>query len=81
VTQLQPQLLLIDEVLAVGDAKFRKKCIDKMLDFKKKGVTIIFVSHNPSDVEILCDRVIWIEDHNIKRDGDTSTILKEYTKQ
>ncbi len=81
VTQLQPELLLIDEVLAVGDAAFRQKCINRMLDFKKEGVSIVFVSHNPSDIEILCDRVIWIENHQIKMDGQTDLILKEYNKQ
>ncbi len=81
VTQLQPELLLIDEVLAVGDATFRQKCIDRMLEFKNKGVSIVFISHNPSDIEILCDRVIWIENHQIKMDGQTDFVLKEYNKQ
>jgi len=80
VTQLDPQLLLIDEVLAVGDSKFREKCINTMLDFKKKNITIILVSHNPDDIKVLCDRVIWIDNHKIKMDDKTDIVLREYLK-
>lgn len=78
ITQLDPTLLLIDEVLAVGDAKFRQKCIDTMLSFKEQGVTIVFVSHNPEDIRILCDRVIWIDEHQVKMDGSTEEVLPKY---
>lgn len=78
VTQLNPEILLIDEVLAVGDQRFRQKCLNLMLDFKKKDITIIFVSHNLNEVEILCDRVIWIENHKIKMDDKTEKVLKEF---
>lgn len=80
VAHLEPELLLIDEVLAVGDGPFRKKCLNEMLKFKKKGVTIILVTHSPGDVEFLCDRVIWIENHKIKMDGPTKEILPIYNK-
>jgi lipopolysaccharide transport system ATP-binding protein len=80
VTQLEPEILLIDEVLAVGDSKFREKCINTMLEFKKKKVTIVFVSHNLEEVKTLCDRVIWIDEHTIKMDGKTDEVLNEYIK-
>ncbi|MBI4690162.1 MAG: ABC transporter ATP-binding protein [Nitrospirae bacterium] len=53
-----PDILLVDEILAVGDVEFQKKCYKKMLDFKKKGVTIVLVSHSPDDIEKFCDRAI-----------------------
>ena len=78
VTQLEPEILLIDEVLAVGDERFRKKCIDVMLSFKERNVTILFVSHNLHEVEMLCERTIWIENHRIVMDDETSFVLKKY---
>lgn len=78
VTQLKPEILLIDEVLAVGDEKFRQKCINLMFTFKKKDITIVFVSHNLHEVEMLCDRVIWIDNHKIKMDGKTNEVLKKF---
>ncbi len=56
-----PEILLVDEVLAVGDAEFEKKCINKMHEFKKKGVTIVFVSHDLEAIKRICDRVALIE--------------------
>lgn len=78
ITQLDPELLLIDEVLAVGDANFRNKCLEKMLSFKSKGTTIVLVSHNAEDIELICDRVIWIDKHQIKMEGKTEEILPIY---
>ena len=54
---IEPEILLIDEILAVGDANFQKKCINKMLEFKGRGVTIILVSHSVSQVKEVCDRI------------------------
>lgn len=78
VAHLDPEILLIDEVLAVGDAGFQKKCVAKMQEFKQQGVTIILVTHSSADVERLCDRVIWIENHCIKMDGPTQQVLPIY---
>ncbi len=58
---IEPEILLIDEILAVGDANFQKKCIDKMLEFKENGVTIILVSHSISQVKEVCGRIASIE--------------------
>lgn len=78
--QANPDILLIDEVLSVGDKNFQKKCTDKIFEFKNKGVTIVFVSHAISSVELLCDKVIWIENHQIKLMGKTSEVIPEYNK-
>lgn len=78
VAHLDPEILLIDEVLAVGDSAFQKKCHAKMHEFRKKGVTIILVTHNSGDVELLCDRAIWIENHQIKMDGAKDVVLPLY---
>ncbi len=80
ITQLQPKLLLIDEVLAVGDTRFREKCYGVIEGFKKKAVTILLVSHNAYEVKRLCERVIWIDDHRIKDDGPAEMVLERYDK-
>ncbi|MHB8481848.1 MAG: ABC transporter ATP-binding protein [Nitrospiria bacterium] len=80
IANLEPDILLVDEVLAVGDISFQKKCVDKMAEFKKDGVTIIFVSHAISGLESICDRVAWIENHSIRRLGNPKEILSEYTR-
>lgn len=71
-------ILVIDEALSVGDQTFYSKCIDQMNIFKNEGKTIIFVSHNLSQVESFCNRVIWLEYGKVIRDGATSEVIKEY---
>ncbi|MFC1896378.1 ABC transporter ATP-binding protein, partial [Thermodesulfobacteriota bacterium] len=61
VTHLDPEILLIDEVLAVGDEEFQRKCLKKMQGFRSKGVTLVFVSHDMQSVEKICDRVLLLE--------------------
>jgi lipopolysaccharide transport system ATP-binding protein len=78
VAHLDPEIILLDEVLAVGDAVFQRKCIQKMLEFKKRGTTIVFVSHSAADVDLICDRVLWIENHTLKKSGPPAAILGEY---
>ncbi|MEZ4873239.1 MAG: hypothetical protein R2827_13555 [Bdellovibrionales bacterium] len=78
VSKLDPELLLVDEVLAVGDYEFGAKCKEVMHSFKKKGKTIIVVSHSAGDIEGFCERAIWIEKGEVKRDGDPTEILNEY---
>ena len=78
ITQIEPQLLLIDEVLAVGDDAFRSKCYNLIENFRRKGVTIVFVSHSAPEVEHLCDRAIWIENRNVRADGNANDILTQY---
>jgi ABC-type polysaccharide/polyol phosphate transport system ATPase subunit len=77
-THLEPDVLLVDEVLAVGDAEFQEKCYRKIEEFKRKGVTIFFVSHDMDAMRRVCDRVLWIEDHIIKKDGPALEVIAEY---
>lgn len=78
ITQVDPDILIIDEVLAVGDIAFQKKCLETINEFKKKGVTILFVSHNLEDVEKICDKVIWIENHKMKSMGNAHSVISQY---
>lgn len=74
----QPEILLVDEILAVGDVLFQEKCLAKMEEFKKQEVTIIFVSHSMPTVERFCQRVIWLENGKIMHDGDVKEGIKKY---
>jgi homopolymeric O-antigen transport system ATP-binding protein len=75
---LEPEILIIDEVLAVGDAAFQKKCLGKMGDVASQGRTVLFVSHNMTAVQGLCDRVIWLQDGKIREDGSTGQVVSHY---
>lgn len=75
---LEPEILIIDEVLAVGDAAFQKKCLGKMGEVTKEGRTVLFVSHNMVAVQSLCSRVIWLEKGNIKKEGKTDKVISGY---
>jgi len=74
----EPDILLLDEVLSVGDQDFQKKCIEKMLGFKRSGKTIIFVSHSAQQIEEICDRVIWIEKGKVELSGNVEEVLPNY---
>lgn len=74
-------ILLIDEILAVGDQHFQEKCLNKMLELKKQGKTMIFVSHSESSVKFLCDRAIWLSNGEVRMDGNTNEVLKIYSKE
>jgi lipopolysaccharide transport system ATP-binding protein len=78
VSSLDPEILLIDEILAVGDIAFQKKCMDRMLDFKKRGVTMVFVSHSLKSTQEICDRLMWIENHTVRMIGDPQTVADAY---
>ncbi|MEF1207888.1 ABC transporter ATP-binding protein, partial [Photobacterium damselae] len=78
ISQLDPDVIIIDEVLAVGDQDFQEKCYRKIKDFKENKATILLVSHNMSDVLNICDRVIWIEDHKVKEIGKPSDVVPKY---
>lgn len=75
---INPEILLIDEILAVGDTNFQKKCFEKMREFKRKQVTIVLVSHNLSSVSEFCDRCIWLQDGIIKSDGKSKEVIEKY---
>jgi lipopolysaccharide transport system ATP-binding protein len=75
---LEPEILIVDEVLAVGDAAFQKKCVGKMSNVAKEGRTVLFVSHNMIAVQSLCTRVIWLDDGRIKESGQPSQVVSHY---
>ncbi len=71
-------ILLIDEILGVGDVSFQKKCFEKLIDIKKRGTTIVIVSHSTDQIERICDRSIWIEKGRIKMIGIPSAVHEKY---
>ena len=75
---LDPEILVIDEVLAVGDAEFQKKCLGKMGDVAKEGRTVLFVSHNMPAIQSLCNRSILLESGRVAQDGQTSEVVSHY---
>ena len=75
---LNPEILIIDEVLAVGDAEFQKKCLGKMQDVADSGRTVLFVSHNMTAVQTLCSRAIWLSKGAVVAEGLSSQIVPDY---
>lgn len=75
---LEPEILIVDEVLAVGDAGFQKKCLSKMRDVGESGRTVLFVSHDIQAVSRLCSRTIWMKDGRVNRDGETPNVIADY---
>lgn len=80
VAHLDPEILLIDEVLGVGDIRFQKKCQEKMMTFRNSEVTMIIVTHAIGSVATICDRAMWIEDHVVRMIGSPLEIAKGYCK-
>jgi lipopolysaccharide transport system ATP-binding protein len=77
---LEPEILLVDEVLAVGDLRFQQKCLNKMEEAGKKGRTVLFVSHNLQAINRLCERAILLEDGQITGDGPIKEVMNTYLK-
>lgn len=81
-TAIEPEILIIDEVLGAGDAYFAAKCVERMKKItENSGVTVLFVSHDLSSVQALCDRIIWIDRGTIRADGEPLNILKQYAAE
>ncbi|MEG0615544.1 MAG: ABC transporter ATP-binding protein, partial [Oscillospiraceae bacterium] len=78
---VKPEILLIDEILAVGDANFQKKCLDKITEFKKNGVTIVIVSHDLSTIERICDKAVWLDSGIIRKQGKPKSVVNAYLEQ
>lgn len=78
VAHLDPEILLIDEVLAVGDLAFQKKCTERMQLFKNSGVTMVLVSHALEDITDLCDRVLWIDGRRARMMGPPGEVVEAY---
>ncbi|HEX3976544.1 MAG TPA: ABC transporter ATP-binding protein [Solirubrobacteraceae bacterium] len=77
---LEPEILLVDEVLAVGDAEFQRKCLGKMQEVSEHGRTVVFVSHNLSAVQRLCSRAYWIGNGHIAGEGETASVVGAYMR-
>jgi ABC-type polysaccharide/polyol phosphate transport system ATPase subunit len=75
---LEPEILLVDEVLAVGDINFQKKCLGKMGDVARAGRTVVLVSHQLNQIRRLCQRVVWIDAGQVRMDGETHAVVSAY---
>ena len=75
---VQPDILLVDEVLSVGDINFRKKCHNKIEEMLKNGTTLIYVSHAMTEVTRLCKNAVWIKDNTIYKQGESNDIVNQY---
>jgi ABC-type polysaccharide/polyol phosphate transport system ATPase subunit len=73
-----PDLLLLDEVLSVGDHSFQKKCLARIEEMRRAGVTLLYVSHSGASVRKMCDRVIWLKDGHVVADGPPGPIVDQY---
>ncbi|MBV8545544.1 MAG: ATP-binding cassette domain-containing protein [Acidobacteria bacterium] len=78
---LEPDILIVDEVLAVGDSAFQQKCLGKMRDIRAEGRTVIVVSHNMATVSSLCQKVIWLANGQVKAAGDAQDIIRKYLSE
>jgi lipopolysaccharide transport system ATP-binding protein len=75
---LEPDILIVDEVLAVGDAGFQKRCLGKMGDVARQGRTVLFVSHNMAAIQKLCSRAIWLQNGQVAMDGESGSVVSAY---
>jgi lipopolysaccharide transport system ATP-binding protein len=75
---LEPEILIVDEVLAVGDHRFQRKCMDKMSDVSSQGRTILFVSHNMAAIRKLCARALWLKAGRLAADGPSDDVVTQY---
>lgn len=73
-----PDMLILDEILAVGDMNFRKKCVDKILDYKRRGKSLFFCSHSLYDVRQICDRAVWLRKGRVQMVSDSVSVTNEY---
>jgi len=78
VTAVQPDVLIIDEALAVGDQNFQKKCVERITAFRNSGCTILFCSHSPYHIRHLCDRALWLKAGRVEQFGETEGVLAAY---
>ena len=77
-TSVDPDILIVDEALAVGDQHFQKKCIDRMMKFRKDGKTILFCSHALYYIQELCDRTVWLRNGRVVECGETPSVINAY---
>jgi ABC-type polysaccharide/polyol phosphate transport system ATPase subunit len=77
-SDVEPEILIIDEVLSVGDEAFQQKCLARMQSFRAKNTTILFVSHALDAIEKLCDRAIWIDQGQLRHSGAVGQTIQAY---
>ena len=77
-TMVKPDILIVDEILAVGDYKFRKKCENRMTEMLSGGTTLLYVSHSIDEVKRLCDHALWIDKGEAKMIGEAKTVCDAY---
>jgi len=80
-TTVKPDILIADEVLAVGDEQFQRKCLSYMADYRRNGGTTLFVTHSLNQVRELCDRAIWLADGMIRADGSAAGVVDAYVQE
>lgn len=80
-TMVKPQILIVDEILSVGDYKFKQKCMKRMQELLSGGTTLLYVSHNIEEVRRLCDHAIWIDKGVERMQGDVKTVCDAYMKE
>jgi lipopolysaccharide transport system ATP-binding protein len=78
VAHVDPEILIVDEALAVGDIAFRQRCMRRIHDLRAKGTTILFVSHETSDVKALCDRCLWLQNGVVQQIGESDDVVAQY---
>lgn len=80
-THVDPEILLVDEVLAVGDEEFQRRCIERIVTFRREGRTIVFVSHALGSVRMLCDRAVWLDHGRMRGLGDPGELVDQYVDE
>ena len=78
---VKPDILIVDEVLSVGDYKFKQKCMKRMEELLSGGTTLLYVSHNIDEVKCLCDHAIWLDKGVARMQGAVSDVCAEYMKE
>jgi ABC-type polysaccharide/polyol phosphate transport system ATPase subunit len=79
-TCVQPEILLVDEVLSVGDAQFQQKCLDRMYNYRRNGSTILIVSHGMGTIESFCDRAMWLDCGHVRVSGPVNSVIQRYVQ-
>jgi len=77
-TEVEPDILIIDEVLAVGDESFKEKCLARMAEFRERGTTVLYVSHALESVRATCDRAVWIDEGKLRYEGPVEQVIGAY---
>jgi lipopolysaccharide transport system ATP-binding protein len=75
---VEPDILILDEVLAVGDQAFQLKCMERIMEFREQGKTFLFVSHSTGAVQKLCERALWLDHGELLMDGDAAEVAAAY---